>query len=371
MSETGFHIEIVNPPSSDPDETVESPPEAELAPIPRTAAVVEGGEVGSATSAAEPLGATGLDAAALAVLEKRGIDPGALEGRGDGFESVGGGGGGGGAPLQDILEAAAPVAAGRRGGGAARAVVKDRELASALESIIWDADGDARVRINETDQYPYSAIAALEITARDGSMYVGTGWFVSPHTVITAGHCVFVRNASSPGANGWVRSIRVIPGRNGQGSGSEPFESVESKTFRSVKGWVSEGRPESDYGAILLPPGSRPNGSQVGVFGVGVFDDADLRRFSLNLAGYPADKTGSEAQTLWYDVKQAKRLTPKQVFYDVDTYGGQSGAPVYVTRGEQRIAVAVHAYGTYGSVTSNSGTRITPEVLQRIQSWKT
>lgn len=259
-------------------------------------------------------------------------------------------------PLRDVLEASVPVLAADEAG---------------LESIIWDADADGRERIVETDEYPYRAIASLEITARDGSRYVGTGWFVSPHTLITAGHCVYVHDALNPAANGWVRSVTVIPGRNGTGPGSRPFGSVVATRFRSVAGWVNQGDPESDYAAIILPPGSAPNGGQVGTFEIAAYSDAELRALDLSLAGYPADKQGSETQTMWFDVKKTKRVTARQIFYDVDTYGGQSGAPVYVVRENRGVAVAIHAYGTSAAVTSNSGTRITEAVASRIHSWKT
>lgn len=346
----------------DPNETVESPAEPEFTEM-TAAPLVEAGAVGAHKSVSGQLGGTGLDLIARRVLARRGIDPAALERGGPrrgGLESLQA------APpltpLRDILSASTRVAAAPR----------SRSLptrTSALESVILDADGDGRERVFDTDHYPYRAIAALEITARDGSRYLGTGWFVSPHTLITAGHCVYVRNASSA-ANGWVRSIRVFPGRNGTGPGGDPFGSVVATRFRSVAGWVNNGDPESDYGAILLEPGSHPNGDDVGVFGIGAFDDAALREMNLNVAGYPGDKEGNEAQTLWFDVKRTVRVSPKQVFYDVDTYGGQSGSPVYITDGKKRVAVAIHAYGVSAEVTSNSGTRINADVFQRILSWK-
>jgi V8-like Glu-specific endopeptidase len=251
--------------------------------------------------------------------------------------------------------------------GASRIAPAAAAAAPGLESVIGT---DERVRVFDTNQYPYSAIAALEITAKDGTMYVGTGWFVSDTVVITAGHCVYVQDPTHPSAVGWVRSIRVIPGRNGRGPGSEPFGSVTATRFRSVAGWVNQGKAESDYGAIFLPPGSRPGGAQVGTFGLKVYPDAKLAPMNLSIAGYPADKKGPESRTLWYDVRKAAQLTARQVFYDADTYGGQSGAPVFVEESGTRYAVAIHAYGVSAQKNSNSGTRITTEVFNRIQQWK-
>lgn len=233
-----------------------------------------------------------------------------------------------------------------------------------LESIIG---ADERQRVTNTRQFPYSAIASLEITAADGSVWVGTGWFISPRTLITAGHCVYIHSSQYPGANGWVRSIRVIPGRDGE---QQPFGSVVSTTFRSVAGWTSRADPEYDYGAIILPEG-QDLGTRVGIFGLAVYGDADLQGMMLNVTGYPGDKIGAERGTLWHGTKKAVSVSPNKVFYDIDTMGGQSGAPVYrVTPEDARVAVAVHAYGTAGSVRSNSGTRINERVLARLQAWK-
>src|SRR3712207_6082297 len=48
---------------------------------------------------------------------------------------------------------------------------------------------DDRVKITDTGRYPWSAMASLLITARDGSQWIGTGWFISARTLVTAGHC--------------------------------------------------------------------------------------------------------------------------------------------------------------------------------------
>ncbi|MCI0735051.1 MAG: hypothetical protein L0Y50_02055 [Beijerinckiaceae bacterium] len=64
----------------------------------------------------------------------------------------------------------------------------------------------------------------------------------------------------------------------------------------------------------------------------------------------------------------------RRVFYQNDTIGGQSGAPVYYNRtGCGICSMAVHAYGTYNGPpfsTNNHGTRITQSVFNNLQAWK-
>jgi V8-like Glu-specific endopeptidase len=218
---------------------------------------------------------------------------------------------------------------------------------------------DNRVQITNTTAYPWRAIASLAITAADNSAWIGTGWFIGPRTVLTAGHCVFIKNSGVPGRDGWVKSIRVMPGRNGS---TLPFGSVMSSTFRSVSGWTTSGNENFDYGVIILPT---PLGNTVGTFGYGAYTDADLRSTIANIAGYPGDKPSG---TNWFDARRVASVTSQKVFYDIDTAGGQSGGPVFrVLPNGNRMGIAIHAYG--GAV-NNSGTRINNQVLNNLNAWR-
>lgn len=217
---------------------------------------------------------------------------------------------------------------------------------------------DDRVQIGDTLKYPWRAVASLLITARDGSQWIGTGWFIGPRTLATAGHCVCIKGSGIPGRDGWVRSIQIIPGRNGQ---TAPYGAATSTVFWSVQGWVDAGDESYDYAAIIIPA---ELGRRTGWFGFGVFDDATLTASKGNIGGYPGDKPGG---SLWWDAHQIASVNGTKVFYDIDSFGGQSGAPAYVIREGKRIGIAVHAYG--GPVT-NSGTRISLPVFQNLRSWK-
>jgi V8-like Glu-specific endopeptidase len=216
---------------------------------------------------------------------------------------------------------------------------------------------DERDQITQTTQYLWRAIASLRITARDDSQWIGTAWFISPRTLITAGHCVFINGSGDPDRDGWVKSIEVIPGRNGF---SKPLGSATSKTFRSVRGWTEKADQNHDYGAIIL---DQPFGVSTGWFGYGVFDDNQLVDVQAHVAGYPGDKPSG---TLWHGSLPIQSVNPLKVFYAIDTAGGQSGAAVYLEQNGLPIAVAVHAYG---GTTSNSGTRITPDVYRNLRQW--
>ncbi len=214
---------------------------------------------------------------------------------------------------------------------------------------------DDRIRVTATTTYPWRAICALRITAANGRRYIGTGWFVSPRTVITAGHCVFMHNEG-----GWARSIEVIPGLN---DATRPYGSASSGTLRSVTGWTQGRNREYDYGAIILPASARL-GERTGWFGLAVRDDAFLRGASLNLSGYPGDKGGSQQ---WFMAQRAKSVAARTITYEIDTMGGQSGSPVWLLQNGQRYGVGVH---TNGHSSGNSATRINTDVYNRMLGWK-
>jgi glutamyl endopeptidase len=217
---------------------------------------------------------------------------------------------------------------------------------------------DKRIQVQETDRYPYRINASLLITARDGSQWIGTGWFISDRTLITAGHCVYIKNSGAPNRDGWVKTIQVMPGRNGS---TLPFGSVSSSRFWTVTGWADSGDENYDYAAIIIPTDV---GKTVGTIGFGNYADGELIGAVANVTGYPGDQP---AGTLWYDTRAVASVTASKIYYDIDTAGGQSGACAYVIKEGQRIAVAVHAYG--GPVT-NSGTRISTPVYDNLTLWK-
>ncbi len=217
---------------------------------------------------------------------------------------------------------------------------------------------DDRIKITNTTIIPWRMNASLLITARDGSQWIGTGWFIGPHTLMTAGHVVFIKNSGVPGRDGWVRSIQVMPGRNG---GALPFGSVTSTNFRSVTAWTNDGDQNFDYGAIIIPTNL---GNTVGWYGFGVYSNADLVAATANISGYPGDKP---AGTQWYDSRRIASVNSRKVFYDIDTAGGQSGSAVYRIIGGGRFGIAIHAYG---GATTNSGTRIITDVFNNMVAWK-
>lgn len=223
-----------------------------------------------------------------------------------------------------------------------------------LEAIIGNDD---RVRV--ADQFlsanPWRQICALRICASTGKMYVGTGWFIGVKALATAGHCVFLQDEG-----GWAEWIDVIPAKGGN---TEPFGRIRSNKFACVDGWTKERNRDCDYGVIFLDDDSA--GKQLGNFEVQALTDEELRGVDAKISGYPADRDRAEYQ--YFHERPLSSVTSSRLNYDIDTFGGQSGSPIWQDTQERGlIAVGIH---TTGGLSSNSGTRISNHVLDNLISW--
>ena len=208
---------------------------------------------------------------------------------------------------------------------------------------------DDRVRVTNTLAYPYGCICHLSIRSRNGGLFVGTGWLADEQTVITAGHCLYMHREG-----GWAASIDVYPGRNGT---SIPHRARASRMW-STRGWTEQRSAPADYGAIRLE--NKIEG--LGTFGYGALTNEELRSNLFYIVGYPADKRGE----MWGHGRRLSNVESQVLFYDIDTYGGNSGGPLFTSLKGDSIVAGIH---NYGDVSGNSATRITNTVYQRIQGW--
>jgi glutamyl endopeptidase len=243
---------------------------------------------------------------------------------------------------------------------------KSGPIAPPFESVIGI---DERVRILDTDLQPWRMICALRMRGPTGAGAIGTGWFIGPRTVLTAGHCVF----SNHFFGGWASSIEIIPGLLGAGQDGDarPYGSVTSEQLSSVDRWTETEDADFDIGCIHL---EERVGDQVGWFALAAMDPEELVGYLVNVCGYPADRGGGNEQ--YHASNRVLRVTERRLFYEVDTFGGQSGAPVWIheSDGAPPVAVGIHAYGLGGTpedlgIVANSAPRIIPEVLDKLKEW--
>ncbi len=241
--------------------------------------------------------------------------------------------------------------------GDAAAVGPVKGLFRGQQESVIGADG--RTKVNPTTTYPARSTAWIVFN----SGLTCTGWFISPSTVATAGHCV---HSGGSGGSWYSRSTyKIYPGRNGS---SSPYGYCTAKSLHSVTGWTVSNSNNHDYAAIKL---NCTAGNTVGWFGF-YWTTASLAGTSATIQGYPGDKASG---TQWKMSGSIATNGTYRIGYTIDTYGGQSGSAVWTYRnstcaGTGSTGVCAMGIHTLGGSSSNSATRITQSVFNNLVGWK-
>lgn len=227
-------------------------------------------------------------------------------------------------------------------------------------TVIGDDDREA---VMDTTAYPARAIVQIVYRKRAGlQAHLCTGTMIGPDLVLTAGHCVH----GGTRAGRWYTEFEVIPGRN---TGAKPFGACAAVETFALNGWTAAATTDEarhfDLGVIRL---DCEIGRQTGWLGLRAMGD-DALNLPVTVQGYPADKAPEGRQ--WRSEGTVAALLPDKAFYQNDTFGGTSGAPV--TAGAEPWVICVHTNGRHGTspwAENNACTRLTPARLATIAQWR-
>ena len=202
---------------------------------------------------------------------------------------------------------------------------------------------DNRVQVDPMTSQPYNWICFLSIVTHDGKRYIASGFKINlPESdciaVVTSGHCTYIDGH-------YAKSISVTFPAQGT-------ITVYAKDLYASPEYVASQDPNYDYGLIVLP------GDTCGFGWSSIIPDTELANLNVTNCGYPGDKPRA---TMWITGGPITNCTLNKIYYMNDTYGGESGSPVYAWYQGYWTVVGVHSQGGC----PNSAVRFTPDMIMR------
>lgn len=260
------------------------------------------------------------------------------------------------APPQGVPESGTLVSPGFAGtateaGVAPEATVRTGDFegqAVSPESVIG---ADGRVQVTNTTVYPARAIGQIEFV-QDGDPFICTGWLIDSNSILTSGHCSY---DPSPSGGNIIEAAQFFPGRNG---GTDPFGGCNVVSVFAKSGWRFHGNVKDDWSIQQLDCNIGNTVGFLGYFSLAAVNGLDGK--TARVEGYPGDKPFGTHWKMSGTI--AARTDANNVYYPMDTFGGQSGSPIMVANRPScggPCGMGIHSYGASGNPPLNSGPRIT------------
>ncbi|KAE8320157.1 hypothetical protein BDV41DRAFT_3623 [Aspergillus transmontanensis] len=189
---------------------------------------------------------------------------------------------------------------------------------------------------------------------------MGTGWLIREDLVVTAGHNVYSKTYG-----GQAKRIKCWIGYRGRNAAKH--SSVQHRNALNIvttASWYNQdGKRQRDVALIQV---SAPFEGDLNLFQFRPTDTV-VNEKPLTIVGYPGDKYVEDNGNRDYGANMYSgksnitfnlEETGGMIEYRIDTFGGQSGAPILLGTEEGLIGIGTHCYGAGGDHPLNSGNAI-------------
>lgn len=219
---------------------------------------------------------------------------------------------------------------------------------------------DFRYQIREPASAQNRSVCMIETHWNNTTGYA-TGCLIGPNKVLTAAHVV--HNLKEGGK---ANEIRVYPGYDSSTNPTYGYYLV--KTVNTTDAWKVYENPNDDWAVLILTDSQHREttvGNTLGYWGMNYISSGSLNGVSVYVTGYPGDKPKG---TMWCCGGAISTTTNQKIYYDCDTFEGESGAPV-TNSSRQIVGIHSGAYMTNGVATENWGVRITAALMSTIKKF--
>jgi V8-like Glu-specific endopeptidase len=228
---------------------------------------------------------------------------------------------------------------------------------------------DNRTRVGESSAvaYPFNTIGFLTVNFAADYMR-GTGFLVSPYTVLTNAHNVYFT-----ARGGWFQSITFAPGQYE----TETLQLVKPyATLSPVNAFTNENylyyeklndtdrSVKYDYAALFF---------EETFTGITTFMPLEFNHIPerISLVGYPGVVHSEASLGMWRSDGDLANYDEHCLYYEAYTTGGNSGSPVFVynQQADTYRVIAIHSFAYDGDLVLSGGPHFNDKNRQLIEQW--